>query len=91
MRSKHETMMKTQYQVSFSKSLIQILNFLDLLFFFLCQQMALIKCFQTRSLQGDSVSSLGQTLHLCVVAPESQLALFRVQAVLKAGPLRAML
>lgn len=53
--------------------------------------MSLIKCFQTCSLRGDSVSSLGQTLRLRVVAPKSQLALFRVQAVLKAGPLRAML
>lgn len=90
-RSKHETMMRTHYWISFSKSLTQILKFCIFFFFSLCQQMALIKCFQTCSLRGDSVSSLGQTLRLRVVAPKSQLALFKVQAVLKAGPLRAML
>jgi len=53
--------------------------------------MSLIKCFQTCSLWGDSFSSLGKILSLCGVAPESQLALFRVYTVLKADPLGAML
>lgn len=53
--------------------------------------MTLFKCFQTCNLWGDSASSLGKTLSLFVVAVESQLAPFRVQAVLKAEPLGAML
>lgn len=53
--------------------------------------MTLIRCFQTCSLWGDSVSSLNKTLSLCVVELERQLALFRVHVVLKVDPLGALL